>query len=91
MTLFDESDEQRMTSLADLLSVVAASGLHMTAEEIAALNGWSRRRAEVEVLARQILRARHGRPLPLDVQAAFDQRAAEYVGAPPTLSAGQGQ
>lgn len=55
MTLFDESDEQRMTSLADLLSVVAASGLHMTAEEIAALNGWSRRRAEVEVLARQIL------------------------------------
>lgn len=89
MTLFDESDEQRMTSLADLLSVVAASGLHMTAEEIAALNGWSRRRAEVEVLAKQIRRVRHGRPLPPDVQAAFDQVSAGYVGAPPEIGAGQ--
>lgn len=89
--LFEETPEEQMRSLAHLLGTLAESGLTLTPEEIDAVSGYVRRRAEAAVLSRLIRRARRGRPLPPDLLAVWDQWAAGYVGAPPQIGAGQGR
>lgn len=83
--LFEETPAQQMEALAFLLGAVADAGLSMTPDEIGEAGDWIRRRAEVQVFERLVRRARRGRPLAPDVQAALDQWAAGYVGAPPQI------
>lgn len=94
----DETPEQQMRSLADFLRGLSAAGLSLTSDEVGAALGFIRRQACARVyrahFAAELSAAAKndaGRANAARLLVEWDRLAAEFIGDPPQIGAGQHQ